>query len=135
MRDVELRYQRNRGLTAKAHSSTRKSTKIVLVGLNYKDHAKELEMPLPPEPILFMKPVTALIWPDEGIIYPPQAARVDYEAELAIIIKDVCKDVEPEGVMEHVEGFTYLNDVTARDMQKKDGQWTRGQRALTRSAQ
>ena len=63
---------------------TRKPTKIVLVGLNYKDHAKELNMPLPPEPILFMKPITALIGPDEGIIYPSQAARVDYEAELAI---------------------------------------------------
>ena len=104
---------------------THKPTKIVLVGLNYKDHAKELEMPLPPEPILFMKPVTTLIGPDEGIIYPSQATQVDYEAELAIIIKDVCKDIEPEGVMEHVEGFTCLNDVTARDIQKRDVQWTR----------
>jgi 2-keto-4-pentenoate hydratase/2-oxohepta-3-ene-1,7-dioic acid hydratase in catechol pathway len=102
-----------------------KPTKIVLVGLNYKDHAEELGMPLPSEPILFMKPVTALIGPEEHIIYPSQATRVDYEAELAVIIKDVCKDVEPEGVMEHVEGFTSLNDVTARDLQSKDVQWTR----------
>ena len=104
---------------------THKPTKIVLIGLNYKDHAKELSMPLPPEPILFMKPITALIGPEERIIYPSQSTRVDYEAELAIIIKDVCKDLEPEGVMEHVEGFTCLNDVTARDLQKRDGQWTR----------
>lgn len=100
-------------------------TKIVLVGLNYRDHAKELGMPLPAEPILFMKPVTALIGPEESICYPPQAARVDYEAELAVIVKDVCKDIEPEEVIEHVEGFTCLNDVTARDIQKRDVQWTR----------
>jgi 2-keto-4-pentenoate hydratase/2-oxohepta-3-ene-1,7-dioic acid hydratase in catechol pathway len=104
---------------------THSPTKIVLVGLNYRDHAKELGMPLPAEPILFMKPVTALIGPEESIIYPSQAARVDYEAELAVIIKDVCKDIEPEEVIEHVEGFTCLNDVTARDIQKRDVQWTR----------
>jgi 2-keto-4-pentenoate hydratase/2-oxohepta-3-ene-1,7-dioic acid hydratase in catechol pathway len=104
---------------------THKPTKIVLVGLNYKDHAKELDMPLPLEPILFMKPITALIGHEESIMYPAQATRVDYEAELAIIVKDVCKDIEPEEVMEHVGGFTCLNDVTARDLQKRDGQWTR----------
>jgi len=104
---------------------THKPTKIVLVGLNYKDHAKELGMPLLPEPILFIKPITALIGPEERIIYPSQATRVDYEAELAIVIRDICKDLEPEEVMGHVEGFTCLNDVTARDLQKKDGQWTR----------
>ncbi|NQE45825.1 putative 2-keto-3-deoxyxylonate dehydratase [ANME-1 cluster archaeon GoMg2] len=104
---------------------THRPTKIVLVGLNYRDHAKELGMPLPAEPILFMKPVTALIGPEESIIYPSQATRVDYEAELAVIVKDVCKDIEPEEVIEHVEGFTCLNDVTARDIQKRDVQWTR----------
>ncbi|KAF5433890.1 2-keto-4-pentenoate hydratase/2-oxohepta-3-ene-1,7-dioic acid hydratase [Candidatus Methanophagaceae archaeon] len=104
---------------------THSPTKIVLVGLNYRDHAKELEMPLPAEPILFMKPVTALIGPEESIRYPPQATRVDYEAELAVIIKDTCKDLAPEDVRAHVDGFTCLNDVTARDIQKRDGQWTR----------
>ncbi len=104
---------------------THRPTKIVLVGLNYRDHAKELEMPLPAEPIIFMKPVTALIGPEESIRYPPQVARVDYEAELAVIIKDTCKDLAPEDVMAHVEGFTCLNDVTARDIQKRDGQWIR----------
>ncbi|MEA3488549.1 MAG: fumarylacetoacetate hydrolase family protein [Euryarchaeota archaeon] len=104
---------------------THSPTKIVLVGLNYRDHAKELEMPLPAEPIIFMKPVTALIGPEGRIRYPPQATRVDYEAELAVIIKDTCKDLALEDVMAHVEGFTCLNDVTARDIQKRDGQWTR----------
>jgi len=100
-------------------------TKIVLVGLNYKDHAKELDMPLPQEPILFLKPPTTLIGPEEDIVYPSQSTRVDYEAELAVIMKNTCKDLEPDEVMEHVEGFTCLNDVTARDIQKKDVQWTR----------
>ncbi len=100
-------------------------TKIVLVGLNYTDHAAELGMPLPDEPILFLKPPTALLGPEEWIIYPAQAERVDYEAELAVVIQDQCTHIEPEDVLEHVAGFTCLNDVTARDLQKKDGQWTR----------
>jgi len=100
-------------------------TKVVLVGLNYRDHAKELKMPLPEEPILFLKPPTAVIGPEDYIIYPEQSKRVDYEAELAVVIKDKCKDIEPDEVMEHVEGFTCLNDVTARDLQRKDMQWTR----------
>jgi len=100
-------------------------TKIILVGLNYKDHARELNMPLPEEPILFLKPPTTLIGPEEHIVYPSQSTRVDYEAELAVIMKDRCKDLELEEVMDHVEGFICLNDVTARDIQKKDGQWTR----------
>ena len=99
--------------------------KIVLVGLNYKDHAKELNMPLPEEPILFIKPITTLIGPAENIIYPPQSKQVDYEAELAIVIKDKIKNIEEKDVMRHIEGFTCLNDITARDLQKKDSQWTR----------
>jgi 2-keto-4-pentenoate hydratase/2-oxohepta-3-ene-1,7-dioic acid hydratase in catechol pathway len=100
-------------------------TKVVLVGLNYKDHARELQMPLPDEPILFLKPPTALIGPEDYIVYPAQSKRVDYEAELAVVIKDECKAIEPEAVMDFVEGFTCLNDVTARDLQSKDVQWTR----------
>lgn len=100
-------------------------TKIVLVGLNYRDHARELKMPLPDEPILFLKPPTALIGPEEFIIYPAQSTRVDYEAELAVVMKYKCKNLEPDAVMEYVEGFTCLNDVTARDLQRKDVQWTR----------
>jgi len=102
-----------------------KPTKVVLVGLNYKDHAKELKMRLPEEPILFLKPPTSLIGHDDSIIYPAQSERVDYEAELAVVMKDTCKDLEPDEVMDYVEGFTCLNDVTARDLQRKDVQWTR----------
>ncbi len=102
----------------------RSPTKVVLVGLNYRDHAKELKMRLP-EPILFLKPPTAVIGPEENIVYPAQATRVDYEAELAVVIKTKCKDLGQDEVMEHVEGFTCLNDVTARDLQSKDVQWTR----------
>jgi 2-keto-4-pentenoate hydratase/2-oxohepta-3-ene-1,7-dioic acid hydratase in catechol pathway len=100
-------------------------TKVVLVGLNYRDHARELKMELPEEPILFLKPPTALIGPEDFIIYPAQSTRVDYEAELAVVMKDTCRNVEPDAVMDFVEGFTCLNDVTARDLQRKDVQWTR----------
>ncbi|MBN1762491.1 MAG: fumarylacetoacetate hydrolase family protein [Methanomicrobia archaeon] len=103
----------------------RQPTKVVLVGLNYRDHARELKMELPEEPILFLKPPTTLIGPEEFIVYPAQSTRVDYEAELAVVIKDTCKNVEPDAVMEYVAGFTCLNDVTARDLQRKDVQWTR----------
>jgi 2-keto-4-pentenoate hydratase/2-oxohepta-3-ene-1,7-dioic acid hydratase in catechol pathway len=103
----------------------RQPTKVVLVGLNYKDHARELKMPLPDEPILFLKPPTALIGPEDYIVYPEQSRRVDYEAELAVVMKDECKEIEPGEVMDFIEGFTCLNDVTARDLQSKDVQWTR----------
>jgi 2-keto-4-pentenoate hydratase/2-oxohepta-3-ene-1,7-dioic acid hydratase in catechol pathway len=100
-------------------------TKVVLVGLNYRDHARELNMKLPDEPILFLKPPTTLIGPEESIVYPEQSTRVDYEAELAVVMKDECKNVEPDEVPNYVAGFTCLNDVTARDLQGKDVQWTR----------
>jgi 2-keto-4-pentenoate hydratase/2-oxohepta-3-ene-1,7-dioic acid hydratase in catechol pathway len=100
-------------------------TKVVLVGLNYKDHARELNMKLPDEPILFLKPPTAVIGPDDYIQYPKQSTRVDYEAELAVVMKATCKNAEPAEILDFVEGFTCLNDVTARDLQRKDVQWTR----------
>lgn len=100
-------------------------TKIVCVGLNYHCHAKELGMNTPHHPIIFIKPLTALIGPEENIIYPKMSKRVDYEAELAIIIGKTCKDVEEKDALNYVEGYTCLNDVTARDLQKIDGQWTR----------
>ena len=102
-----------------------KPTKIVCVGLNYHCHAKELGMNTPHHPILFIKPLTTLIGPKDFIIYPKMSKRVDYEAELAIIIKDKTKNVSKKEAMKHIEGFTCLNDVTARDLQKLDGQWTR----------
>lgn len=100
-------------------------SKIVAVGLNYKDHAKELGMDIPEEPIIFMKPTTAIIGPEESIIYPPASKQVDYEAELAVVIKDKIRGITADQAESHIEGYTCLNDVTARDLQKKDKQWTR----------
>ena len=100
-------------------------TKIVAVGLNYRDHADELKMSPPEDPLLFMKPSTSVIGPGQDIVYPDSCRQVDYEAELAVVIRAVTKDIEPFDARKHILGFTCANDVTARDLQKKDGQWTR----------
>jgi len=100
-------------------------SKIVCVGLNYADHARETGQPLPEEPILFLKPSTAVQDPEGPISYPAMSARVDYEAELGVVMKRTAKNVEPERWREYVLGYTCFNDVTARDLQGKDGQWTR----------
>ncbi|HOO38042.1 MAG TPA: fumarylacetoacetate hydrolase family protein [Deltaproteobacteria bacterium] len=101
------------------------ASKIVAVGLNYRDHAEELGLELPKEPILFMKPATSVIGPLDDIVYPPQSTRVDYEAELAVVISKDCKDVKASDAAGVILGYTCLNDVTARDLQVSDGQWTR----------
>ena len=100
-------------------------SKIVCAGLNYKDHAKELNMDIPEDPTLFLKPSTAVIGHGDDIIYPESVTRLDYEAELAVVIKKQAKDVNKESVFDYILGYTCLNDVTARDLQKKDIQWTR----------
>lgn len=100
-------------------------SKIVAVGLNYRDHAHELGMPAPEAPIIFLKPPTAVIGPGEVILYPAMSGRVDYEAELGVVIKDRVKRVLPDEALDHVLGYACANDVTARDLQKTDGQWTR----------
>ncbi|WP_072871339.1 fumarylacetoacetate hydrolase family protein [Desulfofundulus thermosubterraneus] len=100
-------------------------TKAVCVGLNYRDHALELGMALPEEPVLFLKPSTAVIGPGEPIVYPAMSRQVDYEAELAVVIKKRARQVREEEAGDHILGYTCANDVTARDLQKKDGQWTR----------
>lgn len=100
-------------------------SKIVAVGINYRDHATEMKHDLPEDPMIFLKPSTAVIGPDEKIIMPQMSSRVDYEAELALVIGREAKNVEPEEALQYVLGATCLNDVTARDLQKKDGQWTR----------
>ena len=102
-------------------------SKIICVGLNYALHVKESQSAtkIPDEPVLFLKPLTAIIGPGADIIYPPSSSRVDYEAELAVVIGRTAKHVSPDNALGHVWGFTCLNDVTARDLQKKDGQWTR----------
>jgi 2-keto-4-pentenoate hydratase/2-oxohepta-3-ene-1,7-dioic acid hydratase in catechol pathway len=99
--------------------------KIVAVGLNYRDHAAELGLAVPAEPVIFLKPATAVTGPGDGIRFPPMSAQVDYEAELGVVIKDRVKDIGPGEAAAHILGYTCANDVTARDLQKKDGQWTR----------
>jgi len=100
-------------------------TKIVCVGRNYADHAKELGSTPPAEPLLFFKPPSAVIGPGDDIVYPRQSERVDYEGELAAVIGRRCRDVSPENARDFVRGFTVFNDVTARDLQRTDDQWAR----------
>ncbi|MDT8271903.1 MAG: fumarylacetoacetate hydrolase family protein [Desulfomonilia bacterium] len=100
-------------------------SKIVAVGLNYRDHARELSQELPREPLLFLKPSSSIIGPDDTIIYPNCSSRVDYEAELAVVISRTCSHVRKDQAREYIFGYTCFNDVTARDLQIADGQWTR----------
>jgi 2-keto-4-pentenoate hydratase/2-oxohepta-3-ene-1,7-dioic acid hydratase in catechol pathway len=100
-------------------------TKIVAIGLNYRDHAAEFGNPIPEEPLIFMKPASAVIGPDEDIVYPGMSRRVDYEAELAVVIGKMARNIKEENFRDYVLGYACFNDVTARDLQKKDGQWTR----------
>jgi 2-keto-4-pentenoate hydratase/2-oxohepta-3-ene-1,7-dioic acid hydratase in catechol pathway len=100
-------------------------TKIVCVGRNYRAHAAELGNDVPPEPLLFLKPPSAIIGPGETIRLPHQSSRIDHEAELGVILKARCRDVPASRALDFVFGYTCVNDVTARDLQKKDGQWTR----------
>jgi len=100
-------------------------SKIIAVGLNYRDHAQELHQAIPDEPVLFMKPSTSVIGHNENIIYPPCSHRVDYEAEIAAVVKKTAYMVNEKDAGDYILGYTCLNDVTARDHQQKDGQWTR----------
>jgi 2-keto-4-pentenoate hydratase/2-oxohepta-3-ene-1,7-dioic acid hydratase in catechol pathway len=100
-------------------------SKIVALGLNYRDHAVEFGHPVPEEPLIFLKPSTAVIGPEANIIYPRMSRRVDYEAELAVIIGKTAHRVEEGQALDYVLGYTCFNDVTARDLQKKDGLFTR----------
>ncbi len=100
-------------------------TKIVAVGLNYAQHAAELNDKLIGNPVLFIKPITTLIAHEEPIEYPSISQRVDYEAELAVVIGKTCRNITPLEATSCIFGYTALNDVTARDIQKQDGQWTR----------
>lgn len=100
-------------------------SKVVCVGKNYADHAKEMGGEVPQEPIIFLKPNTSVIGPGDTIAWPAMSERVDFEAELAIVIGRICKDVPRERAADVIFGYTLANDVTARDLQKRDGQWTR----------
>lgn len=101
-------------------------SKIVAVGLNYKDHAREMNREIPAEPMLFMKPGTAVTGSGNNIVYPGHMSeRVDYEGELAVVISKEARMVSEENAYEHVLGYTCINDVTARDLQSRDIQFTR----------
>lgn len=101
-------------------------TKIVCVGRNYLEHARELGNEAPSEPLIFLKPPSSLIASGDAIIYPTLSERVDFEGELGIVIGDRARNISREDALDYILGFTIVNDVTARDLQKKDGQWTRG---------
>ena len=100
-------------------------SKVVCIGKNYADHAAEMDSVVPSEPIIFIKPNTSVIGPNETIIWPRMSERVDHEAELAIVIGRICKEVPAAKYKDVIFGYTLANDVTARDLQKKDGQWSR----------
>jgi 2-keto-4-pentenoate hydratase/2-oxohepta-3-ene-1,7-dioic acid hydratase in catechol pathway len=102
-----------------------KPSKIIAVGLNYRDHAEELKMSIPKTPIIFLKPPTSVIGDGENIIYPPQVGELHYEGELAVVIGKKGKNIKVEDAGKYIKGFTCANDVTARDQQRADGQWTR----------
>ena len=98
---------------------------ILCVGLNYKDHAEESNIPLPAQPVIFAKWTNAAGGPDDPIMLPPDTNEVDYEAELAVIIGRKCRSVSSEKALNYVAGYTCMNDVSARDFQRGDGQWVR----------
>jgi len=100
-------------------------SKIVAVGLNYHSHAEEVKLQIPNVPLIFLKPSTAIIGPDETILLPPSHGRVDYEGELGIVIGRKAKNVPIDKAKDYIFGYTCVNDVSERHMQKADGQWTR----------
>jgi 2-keto-4-pentenoate hydratase/2-oxohepta-3-ene-1,7-dioic acid hydratase in catechol pathway len=100
-------------------------SKVVCIGRNYADHAKELGNEVPADPIIFLKPSTSVIGPNAAIRLPSNSSRVDFEGELALVVSTPCKDVPADRALSVLLGYTVANDVTARDQQKTDGQWTR----------
>ena len=101
-------------------------SKIVCIGRNYAAHAAEHQVDVPEIPLIFLKPPSSLIGPNETIIFPPQSEQIEHEAELAVVIGKSGRWIEPDEVRKYIFGYTIANDVTARDLQRSDGQWTRG---------
>jgi 2-keto-4-pentenoate hydratase/2-oxohepta-3-ene-1,7-dioic acid hydratase in catechol pathway len=102
-----------------------RATKIVCIGLNYAKHAAEFGNPIPEEPLMFLKPTSALIGPGEAIVLPKGAGQVDYEGEIGVRIGKRAKRVSAQDAWDYVDGLCAVNDVTARQLQRSDGQWTR----------
>jgi len=100
-------------------------SKIVAIGLNYRSHAEESGMEIPELPLMFLKPSTCVIGPEDTIVYPEMSKRVDYEGELGVVIGKKTRNVSPQEALDYVLGYTCFNDVSARDLQALDGQWTR----------
>lgn len=100
-------------------------SKVIAVGRNYRDHAAEFDNEVPEQPLLFFKPNTSVIGPDDAIVLPTQSERVDFEGELAVVMGRIAKNVTAENALDYVFGYTNANDVTARDLQRTDGQWAR----------
>lgn len=101
-------------------------SKVIGIGRNYAEHAAELGNEVPEEPIVFLKPNTAVIGPDDPVVPPPYTSRVEHEAELAVVISRICKDVPASRANDVILGYTAANDLTARDVQRSDATWTRG---------
>lgn len=101
------------------------ASKVICIGKNYAAHAAEMGGEAPADPVIFMKPSTSIVGPNAPIILPPSSSQVDYEGELAIVIGRPCKDVPAARALDVILGYTVANDVTARDQQRHDGQWTR----------
>ncbi len=99
--------------------------KIICVGRNYSEHAKEFGNDVPKVPLIFLKPPSSIINPDEFIVLPPQSQQVEHEAELVVVIGKRGRNITPEEARDYILGYTIGNDITARDLQKTDGQWTR----------
>ena len=123
---IQLRDERVSLESARLLAPVIPRSKVVCVGKNYADHAAEMGGEVPKEPIIFLKPNTSVIGPNDIINWPAQSERVDHEAELAVVISRICKDVPKARYRDVIFGYTIANDVTARDIQQRDGQWTRG---------
>lgn len=100
-------------------------TKVLCVGRNYEDHAAELDNDVPDEPLIFMKPATSVIGPNANVIHPPISNEIHHEAELAVVISKPARNIRAEDASQYIFGYTAANDITARDLQRNDGQWTR----------
>ncbi|MGN6721027.1 MAG: fumarylacetoacetate hydrolase family protein [Marmoricola sp.] len=100
-------------------------SKVIGIGKNYAAHAKEMGGEVPAEPLMFLKPNTSVVGPNDPIFYPEQSSEVHYEGELAVVIGRICRDVPAAKAADVIQGYTVANDVTARDLQRRDGQFTR----------